>query len=116
MSKQEELPIDDVRERYRRLQKKVRGYRNEALRCREIARKLADARGTNAVLTGIYRDPHNKNGMLLFICAPNLDEGNLGEAAKIVMESFYGCAATKLKENSVKFGKLEIQGTEGDDR
>ncbi|MEO9196772.1 MAG: hypothetical protein ABI445_24200 [Polyangia bacterium] len=68
------LSEQEVRDRYRRLQTKVREYRQEALRCRKIASMLANARGTKAVLAGVYPDPNNAGGMLAWLCAPNLDE------------------------------------------
>lgn len=79
----------ELEARYRRLQAKVREYRQEAARCREIARRMAEARGGRAVLCGVYPDKNNPGNILAFACAPNLNEANLGDALRIMVREFW---------------------------
>lgn len=106
------MTFDELKARYERLQKKITEYRDEAFRCREIARQLANARGTNAVLAGVYPDPKNKSRLLLFICAPNLDESNFEEAAQMLIREFW--AGAKTGAPTPKVVSFGLTGTEGD--
>ncbi len=90
-------------------QKKMREYRDEARRCRAIAKFMADKLETKAVLAECYPEG---SGLALFICAPNLNEGNLGEAAQIMLREFWKDAGFSFESFDVH--DRGLHGTQAD--
>lgn len=99
-----------LRDALRASEKKRREYRDEARRCRAIAKFMADKLQTKAVLAEVY--PQGA-GLALFICAPNLSEGNLGQAAQIILREFWKDAGFEF-EKTFDVKDLGLTGTQAD--
>ena len=99
---------EHIQAKYDRLRKKVEEYRAEAARCRRIAALMCEARGTRAVLTGFY--PSKDGQIHFFMCAPNLDESNLGEALRLFAEDMWG----RFGKGDAGLVNLGVTGTMAD--
>ncbi len=92
-------------------QHKIDEYRDEAARCRAIAKFLCDKLEVRAVLTEMFPSKTTVGGIGMFICAPNLNEHNLGGACKIMLDDLWSRMGGK---GEAKITHMKVQGTEAD--
>lgn len=90
-------------------------YKHEARRCRRIVRGVLENADTNGCVLEFYTEKrinkHKDPGIGMVICAPGLNEENLGGAAQIAIQEWFALAGDRT---AVKIGKVSITGTEGD--
>lgn len=90
-------------------------YKHEARRCRRIVRGVLESADTNGCVIEFYTEKpinrHRDMGIGIVICAPGLNEENLGPAAQIAVQEWFAQSGDTTKP---EFGDLEITGTEGD--
>jgi hypothetical protein len=90
-------------------------YKHEARRCRRIVRGVLESADTNGCVLEFFTEKrinkHTDPGLGMVICAPGLNEENLGGACQIAIQEWFAYAGDRT---AVKLGKLNITGTEGD--
>jgi hypothetical protein len=91
-------------------------YKHEARRCRRIVRGVLESADTNGCVIEFYTEARINRwrdaGIGIVICAPGLNEENLGPAAQIAVQEWFAQAGETVKP---EFGALAVTGTEGDE-
>jgi hypothetical protein len=93
-------------------------YKHEARRARRIVKGILDGMDEKGVVIEWYVDKpihnHECNGFGVVICAPNLDENNLGAAAAMAVREYAECVGM-VAVDKMTVGKMMLLGTNGDE-